>query len=705
MKSILGFFFFISSLSMSAQISEFIHVDQFGYLPNQNKVAVLSNPEVGFNSSSSYTPGSTIELRNYLTDAVVYSASPQVWGAGVTHQQSGDKGWWFDFSSITAPGTYYVFDPTNNEATGSFEINTNPYSDVLKSAVKMFYYNRCNDSKDAPYADASWTDGTNFLNPLQDANCRFIFDPNNAALEKELSGGWFDAGDYNKYITFAQFPIHELLASYEDNPVIFGDDWNWPTSGNGIPDLLDEVIWELDWMQKMTNSDGSVHIKMGSQNHSENISAPPSANVDQRFYGNTCTSASVSVASVFAHAALVLQNQPGLSSYAANLLATSENCWAYFKTAFDSNSLETNCDNGEIISGDADKNANEQLEYGMTAAIYLFELTGKSVYQNFIIAQHDQIQPISNNFYSPYAGPYNESLLRYSQLPNADSNVADAIIDLAIIAVNNNDNNFYQFVDSDLYRGQSPDWMYHWGSNLPKAGIANLSLLMRKYNVVPSMNNVLLEKAYEQMHYFHGVNPFGMVQLSNMYGLGGDRCVNEIYHTWFNDNTIYDNAITSPNGPAPGFVTGGVNKDFTVASISPPSGQPILKSYLDFNDGYPSNSWEITEPAIYYQASYIRMLTRFVNTDNISSGINVGAFKSNIEIFPNPVDDHFRIRGLMPNYTIKILDSSGTVYAVVIAQGAEATIDTSTLPSGMFFVTVEHNNHGPVSIQKIIKAN
>jgi len=705
MKVIFSSFFFTLSLYLSAQMSEFIHVDQFGYLENQNKVAILSDPQLGYNSSGSYKPGSSIELRDYLTDQVVYSSSPEIWNGGNTHEQSGDKGWWFDFSTVTTPGTYYVIDPSNNESTGPFEINANPYADVLKSAVKMFYYNRCNDSKDAPYADPKWTDGTNFLNPLQDANCRFFFDPNNASLEKDLSGGWFDAGDYNKYITFAQFPMHELLATYEDNPTIFGDDWNVPTSGNNIADLLDEVIWELDWMQKMTNSDGSVHIKMGSQNHSENISSPPSVNVDQRFYGNTCTSASATVASVFAHASLVLEDQPGLSNYAADLLSTSENCWAYFKNAFDSNSLETDCDNGEIISGDADKNADIQLEYGMTAAIYLFELTGKSIYQDFIITQHNQIEPISNNFYSPYSGPYNEALLRYSQLPNADSNVADAIIDLATIVVNNNDNNFFAFVDSDLYRGRAPDWIYHWGSNLPKSGIANLSLLMRKYNVVPSQNDALLEKAYELMHYFHGVNPQGLVQLSNMYSLGGDRCVNEIYHTWFNDNTIYDNALTSSNGPAPGFVTGGVNRNFSVASISPPSGQPILKSYLDFNDGWPSNSWEISEPAIYYQASYIRMLARFVNTDNVISAVHVGGEKSAFEIFPNPVDDHIIVKGLMQNYRIKILDGSGAVHAVVFAQGAEAIIDMSNLSNGIYFVAVYDNSNGPASIQKIIKVN
>ena len=53
-----------------------------------------------------------------------------------------------------------------------------------------------------------------------------------------------------------------------------------------------------------------------------------------------------------------------------------------------------------------------------------------------------------------------------------------------------------------------------------------------------------------------------MVYLSNMYGHGATNCANEIYHSWFGDGTIYDDALTSPNGPAPGYVPGGANPSF-----------------------------------------------------------------------------------------------------------------------------------------------
>ena len=138
----------------------------------------------------------------------------------------------------------------------------------------------------------------NFTNPLQDADCRYVYDAENAALEKDLTGGWFDAGDYNKYVTFAHTAVHDLLWAYRNNPDVFGDNWNIPESGNGIPDILDEIKWETDWLLKMANPDGSVIIKMGSIDYDDNSNAPPSANTDRRYYGPTCTSASIATASL-----------------------------------------------------------------------------------------------------------------------------------------------------------------------------------------------------------------------------------------------------------------------------------------------------------------------------------------------------------------------------------------------------------------------
>lgn len=538
---------------------------------------------------------------------------------------------------------------------------------------------------------------------MQDKNCRYILEPGNASLEKDLSGGWFDAGDYNKYVTFIDNAVMNLLGAYEVNPSIFGDDWNLPESGNGVPDILDEIKWELDWLRKMINADGTVIIKMGSQNFNENISSPPSVNTDQRFYGRTCSSAAASASANLAYSAKVYGGISGMESYADDLEDDAIKTWDVYKTAYDSGNIDTDCDLGEIVAGDADRDADQQKQSAVLAAIYLYDLTGDTKYNDFIIAEYNQVEPIVNDWWGPYLLPLNDAMLYYTTLSNGDTNVQNAIVNSATSNLNSNSSEFYEFSDDDLYRAQSPDWIYHWGSNLPKAGIGALAMLFRKYDLNPSKNDALQKKAYEQLHYFHGVNPNGMVHLSNMYALGGDKCVNEIYHTWFFDGTDFDHALNSTFGPAPGFVTGGPNQFYSYAQLSPPSNQPIMKSYLDFNDGWPESSWEISEPAIYYQGTFIRLLASFVNNQSVTSLTNISLDQDCIEVFPNPSSDYFRVTGILPYYTIEILDVNGTLYNELEVFGSEARVNVNNLPAGTFFISVSNKNDDKVCVKKIIK--
>ena len=577
-------FFLISLSSLFAQ-DRFIHVDQFGYYSTATKVAVLSDPQIGFNANESYTPFSTIYVIDNSTNEVVFSAAPSVWSGGSTDHLSGDRGWWFDFSDFTTEGTYYINDPVNNISSAVFEINENPYFEVLQAATKMFYYNRCNMDKVEPYAGANWTDGMNFDKALQDYNCRYIYDPSNANLEKDLSGGWFDAGDYNKYVTFTYTVIHNLLQAYQATPSLFADNWNLPESGNGLPDLLDEVKWELDWLIKMTNEDGSVHIKMGSQNYAENTASPPSANTDQRFYGPTCTSASATIASTFAHAALVFQEFPAYASYVEELETIARNCFDYTMPFLLNGTLETDCDDGSIVAGDADMSVPVQREVLISAATYLYALTGDQVYNDYVIEHAPLTEPVDGGFWGAYKLSLYDALLLYTTLDGAEESLISNIRSTFYNSVGNNWNGYYGMVNLGLYRDFMPEWSYHWGSNNAKAGYGCLNLLIPTYDIFGQAEDYY-QRAEEYVHAFHGVNPMGQVALSNMYPYGADHSANEIYHTWFNDGTPYDHALNSELGPAPGFVVGGANSNFSVEWLSPPSGQPAAKSYLDFNTGF-----------------------------------------------------------------------------------------------------------------------
>jgi hypothetical protein len=165
---------------------------------------------------------------------------------------------------------------------------------------------------------------------------------------------------------------------------------------------------------------------------------------------------------------------------------------------------------------------------------------------------------------------------------------------------------------TDAYRAYLKDADYTFGSNRDKAQLAHLYLDMVRYNL-DAPNQVAYGKAgADYLHYLHGVNPVGIVYLTNMYTAGATRAANELYHSWFWDGTSWDNALTSANGPPPGLLTSGPNPSYT-GNQTPPLGQPIQKSYRDWNGvGASENSYEITEPGIYYQAAYIRLLASFV---------------------------------------------------------------------------------------------
>lgn len=695
-------------VALLAQQSPHIHVDQFGYLPSTAKVAVISNPQVGFNAAQSYTPGN-LELRDASNDNVVFQGAATVWNNGQTHAQSGDKGWWFDFSSIVSPGTYYVHDSSNNASSAVFEIGDSVYDEILKAAGRMFYYNRCNAEKLVEHAGENWTDGTSFGNPEQDFECRDIATPNDPSSARDLSGGWYDAGDYNKYVTFASSAVHDLLWAYEHHFNAFGDNWDIPESGNGIPDVLDEVKYELDWILKMNDlATGATLLKLGSANYSVNASTPPSTCSDPRYYIGNCSSAAVAAAGMFAHAARVFGaygsdfNNPGMSEYASLLESRAVTTYNYAKNYEETNGWDLTCDWGQVIAGDADYTEEEQDDWLIVAAVHLFDLTGQSEYNAHIIANTPQTEQLINYFWGVYKQELNTALLHYTTLDNADASLINTITTSFSSDIANNGSGYYGLDDSDLYRSAMPDWSYHWGSNLPKANYGILNFLAHRYDVVDlATAGNLQEKTNEVVHYFHGLNPLGKVYLSNMYDFGGDNCVDELYHEWFQEGSIYDHVYNSPNGPAPGYLVGGPNDYYSGSSPFLSNSEPMQKAYADFND-VPSFSWEITEPSISYQSAYVRLIAQFVDARDSASSIETLAdAESNIEIFPNPTKDQVMLSGLYGSVDLEILNAQGKLMLTKNVDGNSAVINTSELAKGTYFVRFKIDN--TVSVKKFIK--
>jgi endoglucanase len=168
---------------------------------------------------------------------------------------------------------------------------------------------------------------------------------------------------------------------------------------------------------------------------------------------------------------------------------------------------------------------------------------------------------------------------------------------------------------------------YVWGSNQTKGGQGNMFADVVAFGLDSAANADATRYAERYVHYFHGVNPLQLVFLSNMGAYGAEKSVTRFFHTWFAHGSQWDAFGVSKYGPPPGYITGGPNPSYTwdaccpgncsgvscgAAQLSPPAGQPDQKSYLDFNDSWPIDSWSVTEPDLGYQAQYVRLLSKFV---------------------------------------------------------------------------------------------
>jgi hypothetical protein len=611
--------------AMAANAGKFIVVDQFGYLPNMKKVAVLRFPKVGYDSNQSYWP-QQLQVVNSATGAVVYNAWPQDWNGLKTDDSSGDQVWHFDFSSITTPGTYEIVDTTNNQRSARFEIGDNIYRNVLIQAVRSFFYQRAGHAKNAGNAGAGWADAASHLKAGQDPQARRFLDRNNANTARDLRGGWFDAGDFNKYTSWTSIYVQDLLDAYTQNPTIWTDDFNLPESYNGIPDLLDEVKWGLDSLVRLQNGDGSVLSIVGLSTGS-----PPSAATDPSYYGDASTSATLAAAAAYAHGAKVFGslNNPAMNTYAADLLARAKRAWDWAQA--NPNVTFFNNDPGRGTAGlgagqqeiDNEKRAQQRL----FTAIKLFAATGDATYRSYVDSHYTEEPLFASWFVSAFNAASARNLLYYASLPGATASVSSAIRTRFLDMWGRSDYGGWGAADAqrDPYRAYISD--YTWGSNGAKANAGTLFTEESYYGISRHTADQVSNAAADYLHYLHGVNPFGKVYLTNMNSFGAENSVNQIFHDWFkHGSALWDSAKTSTYGPAPGFVVGGPNynqwdwdnrcpgisADCGSTRPSPPYGQPPQKSYLDFNDGWPLNSWPISENSNGYQTAYIRLLARFV---------------------------------------------------------------------------------------------
>ena len=219
-----------------------IIVDQVGYAVNSNKVAVFRGEILP----------DTYQLINMETEEVAYTGSVKEKGYNEATDENISYG---DFTDFQVPGVYYL----QAEMIGQsypFVISDDPYAALFNTALKQFYYSRCGLTLSTEYAGAAAHNACHTKTAeLKD----------DTTVQLDVSGGWHINENGTRSVTDGCRAVNNLLLAYELYGDSFTDETGIPESGNGIPDLMDEVKYEADWLLRMQDAaSGAVYSSVSA---------------------------------------------------------------------------------------------------------------------------------------------------------------------------------------------------------------------------------------------------------------------------------------------------------------------------------------------------------------------------------------------------------------------------------------------------------
>lgn len=217
-----------------------IIVDQLGYRIQSTKVVIFQGREI---------PGSfqVIEEKSGKT-VFTGTTENQEW-----NQAAGEYNGYGDFTELKTPGVYYIEAPLLGRSY-SFSIGEDIYDGLFAQACKQYYYNRCGMTLTEEYA------GEGAHNACHTGKALLRED---SSVSLTVIGGWHQDEKGQKDVCQAARSMATMLLSYELFGEAFTDDMGIPESGNGVPDILDEIRYEVEWLLKMQDTQtGAVYAGM-----------------------------------------------------------------------------------------------------------------------------------------------------------------------------------------------------------------------------------------------------------------------------------------------------------------------------------------------------------------------------------------------------------------------------------------------------------
>ncbi|MEX1376289.1 MAG: glycoside hydrolase family 9 protein [Eubacteriales bacterium] len=525
-----------------------IRINQLGYKLDSNKIAAFVDID---DSVSEFT----------VADADGNAAFTGNIGAAGDNPNSGEKVRLGDFTALNEPGVYHI-EIEGYENSYEFEIADNIYEGLLASTLKMFYYQRCGMDLTEKYAE-DWAHDA-----CHTKESRIYMDSKTV----DMTGGWHDAGDFGKYVTPASKAVIDLLLAYEANPDAFSASSNIPESNDSIPDVLDEVKYELDFLLKMQNAEtGGVHHKLTAANFAD-VLMPNESNA-QLIINPISGMATADFAAVMAKVSSMAL--PFGDEYSQECLASAELAWQWLEANPDAQSFKNP---QGIVTGEYGDSSS--MDERFWAAAELYKATGDEKYHTYL-----KDAAIYSGMGWQEIGMY--GVISYLSLPTdmQDAELYEKMLSSLLSAADTIIANSKQ----DMYQLSLTYDDYVWGSNMLVADNAMLLLIANEYK--PDEEYVSV--AYEHLNYLLGKNA---MDKSYITGFGTNQ-VHNIHHR-----------VTQTVGEVfPGLVIGGPNKNLEDPyALTMLEGKPPAKCYADSEQSYSTN--EIT---IYWNSPVVYLLSYF----------------------------------------------------------------------------------------------
>ncbi len=515
---------FMPSALLAQQVSEKIKINQVGFYLQGPKMAIVT----GHTGATQFYITSTNGRDTFYTGQL--SAEQKSLHSATYTKKA-------DFSGFNKKGSYVVLVPGLGHSY-VFNIEDSVHREVAKSSLKGFYYQRTSMPLEPQFA-GRWHRGAGHPDDVVSIHPSAASAQRPAGTVVSSPGGWYDAGDYNKYIVNSGITMGTLLSAYEDFPKYFNSLFiNIPESGDAVPDLLNEVAYNLRWMLTMQDPhDGGVYHKCTNAEFDGMVM--PGITKAPRYMVQKSTAATLDFAAVAAQAARVYALH--LPRLADSCIRAAEKAWQwaqkYPAILYDQAALNKQF-KPEINTGAyGDKNVKDEWFW---AASELLVTTGKKVYADTVLSRVKDSVSVPSWANVQMLGYY--TLLRHQKvLPASAKGLLPQLKNKLLQMADQHIANVEKSAFATVMGQTSRDFI--WGSS---SVAANQSILLINAYLL-TQNKKYLPHAVSNLDYLLGRNATGY---SFVTGAGSKPIMHPHHRPSVADG------ITEP---VPGLLSGGPN--------------------------------------------------------------------------------------------------------------------------------------------------